>query len=421
MEKIKQIIDELRKTNSSKEKTEILMRNKENELLKNILCYTYDPFRKYGISEKILEKYMELTDESYLTCENLFVFLDRIASENSSDKVKNELAARVKFLRYQDVVKGIILKDLKIGLSSTTINKVWKNLIPKFEVQLAKKYSDVTLDENELIFITEKFDGIRCVAIRTENDVRFYTRQGKEIFGLNEIKNELMELCHYNIVFDGELLSENPDGLDSGDLYRKTTKIVNSKLEDKKGVIFNVFDAIPLDEFKNGKSKDKYETRRKFLETILFEQKMVQLVPLLFSGCDHSVIPKLLSEIEIRGKEGLMINRNEVYECKRTKSLLKVKTMNTCDLEVIGYKQGTGRNKGKLGALVVDYKGNSVDVGSGFSDDEREKYWSIKESIIGRVVEVQYFEESRNEQGMLSLRFPVFKELREIGKEVSYN
>ena len=117
-----------------------------------------------------------------------------------------------------------------------------------------------------------------------------------------------------------------------------------------------------------------------------------------------------------------MINISDaLYEAKRTKNLLKVKAMQDCDLKIIGFEEGTGKNKGTLGAVIVDYKGFAVKVGSGFTDEDRKYFWENKDKLFGRVITVQYFEETTNKKdNSLSLRFPVFLELREEGKEVSY-
>lgn len=119
--------------------------------------------------------------------------------------------------------------------------------------------------------------------------------------------------------------------------------------------------------------------------------------------------------------EGIMINLDTPYECKRTKNLIKVKKFYTYDLRVTGVEEGTGRNSGKLGAVIVNFKGNDVRVGSGFNDDQRVNYWQHPELIIGRVIEVKYKEVTKNKQGTESLQFPVFIRVREEGKDVSYD
>ena len=116
-----------------------------------------------------------------------------------------------------------------------------------------------------------------------------------------------------------------------------------------------------------------------------------------------------------------MVNLDTPYVCKRTDTILKVKVMKTCDLKVTGFEEGIGKYTGKLGALIVDYKGFNCGVGSGFSDYDREYIWDNRDEYLGRIIEVQFFEESKNQDGGLSLRFPVFKGLRLDKTKPSYN
>ena len=115
-----------------------------------------------------------------------------------------------------------------------------------------------------------------------------------------------------------------------------------------------------------------------------------------------------------------MCNIDKVYEFKRSKGCLKLKVMQTCDLKIIGFQEGTGKHVNKLGALIVDFKGNSVGVGTGFSDEDRTFIWDNRDSLLGRVVELRYFEITKDKNGIESLRFPAYVTIREDGKEVSY-
>ena len=116
-----------------------------------------------------------------------------------------------------------------------------------------------------------------------------------------------------------------------------------------------------------------------------------------------------------------MINLDKPYEFKRSKTLLKLKVMNSCDLKIIGFEEGDGKYKGTLGNIVCDYKGFKLGVGTGFNDGQRKEIWNNRDKYLNRIVEIQYFEETNNEDGGLSLRFPVFKCFREEGKEIRYN
>ena len=144
---------------------------------------------------------------------------------------------------------------------------------------------------------------------------------------------------------------------------------------------------------------------------------------MLYYGTDKDQIIRWLNHMTDRNLEGVMCNLADApYSCKRTSDILKVKKMQSVDLKIIGFEEGDGRLKGTLGRMNVDYKGKTVGCGAGFTDTERQWIWQNKNNLIGRIAEIQYFEESENAKTHdVSLRFPVFKALRETGKEESYN
>ena len=150
--------------------------------------------------------------------------------------------------------------------------------------------------------------------------------------------------------------------------------------------------------------------------------KNIEVVTMIYEGTDQSQIMKWLDYAVRKGWEGLMLNKDAVYKCKRTTDLIKIKRFYTMDLHVVEVLEGDGRLKGTLGALVVQYKSNTVNVGSGFDDETRKKFWENKESLIGRAVEVKYKEISKDKKtGLESLQFPIFVRLREENKCVSYD
>lgn len=148
----------------------------------------------------------------------------------------------------------------------------------------------------------------------------------------------------------------------------------------------------------------------------------IHVLPVLYSGTDQSMIPKLLDQMVREDKEGLMVNLDVPYQCRRHRGILKVKRFYTMDLPIIGVEEGSGRLAGTLGALVLDYKGNEVRVGSGFTDEERKLIWDGIISIPeGTLCEVKYKEISYDKNtGAESLQFPVFVRIRDDKKEVSY-
>ena len=146
-------------------------------------------------------------------------------------------------------------------------------------------------------------------------------------------------------------------------------------------------------------------------------------VPILYQGKDEEQIIDLITWAKSMSMEGIMINiSNAPYECKRSKNILKGKVFQDVDLKVIGFQEGNGNFENTLGALVVEYKGNKVAVGSGYTLEERDNLWNKRESLIGKIITVQYFEESKDSKtGLVSLRFPVFKQIRDDKTEESYN
>lgn len=339
-----------------------------------------------------------------------------------------------------------LTKTVKIGATAETVNKaIGTDVIPLLGCMLANKYFDhPKAIVGKTVAVTEKLDGVRALAVVTQwphhADVHIYSRQGKRILGLSEVEQAIKDAIvplfdsgaiKENLVFDGELLITQREGIPSKEQYKQTTKIVGAdKLTNKTGITYNIFDVLSKNEFQIGESQTTYAERRNALEIIFrgHNSPAVRVVPIeqTVSFTDeasaHKAIVELVTKARNTGKEGVMLNICDApYVCKRTNNLLKVKVFQDCDLEITGFQQGTGKFANTLGALLVDYKGNTVGVGSGMSDEQRKEFWDHQDQYLGRVVTVQYFEETNDADGNKSIRFPVFKELREEGKEVSYN
>ena len=427
MKEVISVLERLEKESSNKVKLRILEENKDIYRLKEILEYTYNPFKRYGITEKTFENI--ITEKSISNFNNIFEVADRLSISNINNSLRVLVVSLVESLPNEDEkkwAKRMLCKDLKIGITSTTINKVWPELIPVFDVQLATSIEKFNIDffHGKKMYVTEKFDGIRCVCIiRNIYDIKLYSRSGKEILGLNDVIKDIRKFKEDNnlkdgIVLDGELLKVNPNNLNSGDLYRGTVSIVNSKSLDKKDIEFNIFDWLALKDFEFGKSSLSYHDRRVDLDLLENNTEFIKIAPIIYYGSDLNKVLEIGQEFIASGKEGIMINLDEKYECKRVKHLIKVKGIYTVDLEVVDIERGTGRNKNRLGALVCRYKdGTTVNIGSGFTDREREDLW-VDDFIIGSIVEIRYTEESKNKNGEYSLRFPRFMGKR-LDKEVA--
>ena len=445
-----EIIMQIQNTQGNIAKAEILQLNSNNEKLKQILYYAYSPFIVFGIAKKKLNRQVVIDElNEYVPVFNdLLEVLQFLQAHNTGKDII--IYALRKWLilqpeRYQDVLKDIICKSLTIGMNVKSINKVWKDLIPTYEVQQGEKwfeYIDKLDKEQTQIIVTQKFDGQRCSCRVEDGNVTLFSRNGKPYEGLIELENELKYLP--NGMYDGELLLQINTNqqetefskyiyhpIPSKELFKRTASVVNSDSENKTGVSIWLYDYTPLDNFDKMIDYNVTTTARKeFLKEQLnnLHSKGIGLhlheTFILYSGTFNSeLIYKMLDNILELDCEGLMINiANAPYEFKRSRNMLKVKKMYPVDLEVIDIEEGNGVNEGKVGALVVNYKGYKVKVGSGISKEQRLEWWNNRNLILGKIITVQYFEETTNKNDdSLSLRFPVFKGIRYDKTEESYN
>ena len=425
--KIKDIFRLLTETGSSLAKRDILIENKDNELFTSYIDYLLNPFLITGISEKKIAKVPDKQSTSEFesfTDLMKYILINNTGSDEVIANIRRFLDSGDPELR--EFYSSIITKSAKLGCDVKSVNKAFgKEFIPQWEVQQSYSIDKVALKEDEWFSLSEKLNGVRG----TFFDGKMMSRQGKEITGLDHIIVDIERLIDNadEWVFDGELVRKNIDGLPDNENFRIGTGLLGQDDADKTCMQFVIFDFLPKCEFEKGASVQTYKDRLAALKKLhdkIDESDLNSLttVEILYSGTDTSMIDVLLEKMVREDKEGLMLNRDSKYECKRHNGILKVKRFYTVDLMITAVEEGSGRNVGRLGAFVVDYKGNSLNVGSGFSDSQREEYWEIKDDLVGRIIEVKYKEESSDKKtGLFSLQFPIFLVLREEGKEVSYN
>lgn len=326
----------------------------------------------------------------------------------------------------------ILRKDLRCGVSEKTVNKVlkkFKNIdpVPVFECMLSH---DSANHESKLAgkkIVERKLDGVRCLTVvdHESRTVTQYTRNGKVLENFGHITSYLEKFIDEfgrSFVLDGEIMSSS---------FQELMKVVHRKENvDANDAVLHLFDIIPLVEFKQGKSVMGQRRRSQFLknfENIFNDSGFITIVPQREFDLDI-----FTDEIEFRdymksmveaGYEGVMIKEVDApYECKRTTSWLKMKPFIEVSLAVVAVEEGTGRNQGRLGALICegedDGKFVRVNVGSGFSDDQRTELWAAKDSLIEQIVEVRAdaMTQSQDSEGEWSLRFPRFLRFRGFTK-----
>ena len=404
------IVKQLRETSGTNDKIVLLRRNCNNELLRKVLRYTYDTDLKYGIQKKSI---VMRTGESKWS--SLFEMLDELAESNINDSLKRNVGRFINNLETEDekeLVTKILLKNLDVGLNVKNINKGMKGLIVSHDIMKGSSW-DGTL--NSEVAVSLKLDGIRCSWLIKDGKAIAKTRQNKIIQGMNELTKAIEEVFGEQDLFvDGELLATNKEGLSSEDLFKKTSAIVNSK-GLKKDLTFVAFDIVSLEDYNDKSNSTPFLERREQLECYVgLKNELVKLAPMYFITDSIDRIYEKLDEVVKDNCEGLMLNKiNGFYEFKRTKQLLKVKKFNEGDVLVTDILEGEGRLEGTLGKVEVQfrYKGDvyTNNIGSGFSDEEREYYWEHKDELIGKVVTIKYFEITKNEQGGFGFRFPTWK------------
>lgn len=322
--------------------------------------------------------------------------------------------------------RRILIKDLRCGVSEKTINKVVKRgpkkySIPVFECQLAHDSSNHESKVAGRKLIEVKLDGVRVITIvYPSGRVDQFSRNGKELVNFEHIKSQLSEVGKgFDIpyVLDGEVMSSSFQ-----DLMKQVHRKDNVNASD---AILYLFDIMPLHDFqigfsnllqteRSGMLQSWYELEQENLPNVrVLEHELVDL--------DTDAGRKLFREINQEaidgGYEGIMIKDPDApYECKRTHHWLKLKPFIEVSLEVKELEEGTGRNAGRLGALVcegVDLdKTIRVNVGSGFTDTDRDEFWRSGNQVVGQIVEVRADAITQNQDGTFSLRFPRFLRFR---------
>lgn len=286
-----------------------------------------------------------------------------------------------------------------------------------WNVQLAKNINDHPIVPGEWFTLTQKLNGVRGTFYRGE----VLGRNGTRYAGLEHIAKALEPYSEF--VLDGELTLADPGSLTDSEAFRAAAGLVRRKSGDKSNLALTIFDAVPLDEFEGGTSRTTYRTRREELDKLSSRfagMPNIRILPALYQGSDPSVIAPLLRKMTAWGKEGLMANLDAPYQCRRNSGVLKIKQFHTMDLPILRCEPGTGELSNTLGSFVVDYKGNEVGVGTGFTREQRDDFWQIRDNLPGTLCEIKYKEVSSNNRGGQSLQFPVFLSLRQDKHDVSY-
>ena len=432
-----EIIKLIESSNSRLFKESIILEQMEkgNDIFFKGLSFAYNKLLTFGVKQlPVAEKNGQGLDwiEFSMICEKL------IKRELTGHAARDQIII-LKDKSYKDewnfFYRRILQKDMRCGLSERTVNNVAKKnnyehyIIPVFSCQLAQ---DCELHKKKLNgkkSLEVKLDGVRAVTvIYPTGKIDMFSRNGKELNNFNHIKDEISKTFNISsineaLVLDGEIVSDDFQTL-MKQIHRKSSS------QNKDAKLF-LFDLLPLEYFKKGIYEKSYFSRieelKKIHERFFVQSHVINIIDSVNVDLDTEK-----GEIEfknfnknsiIHGYEGIMIKDPEsFYECKRSTTWLKSKPFIEISLEVKDYEEGTGRNKGKLGAIIAEGidgdKNFKTNVGSGFTDLQRKEFWEEKDKLIGQIIEIRADSISKSQDGEnWSLRFPRFKSFRGFDKK----
>jgi len=406
----------------------------------NFLTFThicYNSYITFGV-KKVPDKLFDQPGEAENPWEDfkdlLSALENRTLTGNQARQAIEEMSERFDMDEWNNFCAPIIRRDLRAGISLKTINKICKNTpfaIPVFGCQLATNSENRPEMRGEMR-LEPKLDGVRVLmTVVPKMDgiaVTCYSRNGKVFENFSHIEKQVSDQffdivkkqrqLKNGFVLDGEVV-----GNSFQELMRQARRKEDVHAEDS---VFHVFDVLPIEDFQRGYWNAQLYKRVEILESLrgLINDYMpnIELVPYININLDEvGAEDRMLvyaQEQVAAGYEGIMIKTTGApYECKRNTFWMKWKPTITVDLQVVGVEEGTGRNKDRLGALVcagVDFdKEIKVNVGSGFSDLDRDNYWKDRQYVVGRTAEILCDSISQNQDGTYSLRFPRFIRFRD--------
>lgn len=428
--KLDAMVKALQKAKKKMDKTRILLNARkdfgdEADQLMAFFRFLLDPAIITGLSDAKINKKVTAKPDieiQYLSCGYLYIMGagHNTGSDASIATIQNYLH---KNPEYEEFLKRLFTKNLPIGVEAATINKVYgEEIIPVWEVQQGYPIDKYKFRKGELIFASRKLNGSRGTYFKGD----IISRQAQKFEGLDHIIKDIEKIIGTDYAVDGELIRRNIDRLTDGQNFRETISILNSDGNDKSLIKFVIFDIVPIDEFERDACTENYSVRKKRLLNLKNKiqkngTQNIEVVQMVYEGTDVNDVYDWLDYAVKHDWEGLVVNRQVPYRRTRHNGCLKVKRFYTVDLRITAIEEGQNRLAGTMGALVVDYKGNELRIGSGFDDATRAVVWENPDNYIGKIVECKYKEVTMDKKtGLESLQFPTFVRFRDDKNEVSY-
>lgn len=416
---LREFVNEMNSSNSTNHKVDVLTKYQYHPFIKRVLLYTYNPYFNFGVTSANLKKRSDLIapNEVY---GDLFTMLDDFNARHMTGHAA--IGAMNRFIKdyeaWSDLIYQIIDRNLETRATVTLINRVNPNFIPTFEVALAHdaaKVKGVDLFDGTW-YVSRKLDGVRCICVVHDEWIKFFSRNGKEFHTLGKVAEEIRRLGITDVILDGELCLMNEDGSDDFQGVLKQIQRKDHTIENPK---YLIFDILQPEEFSGEYDSPLFSTRIEGREQWLGDLKSSEIIEMLpqIRITDEDSLEELKGQSKDSNWEGLIARKDAPYKSGRSKDMLKIKEFFDAEYMVTGLIMGPQRiiidgrevEEEMLSAVTIDHEGSQVQVGSGFTLEQRRHYYRNIGEIMGATITVQYFEATTDQHGNHSLRFPVFK------------
>lgn len=397
-------------------------------------CYqAYNPFYVFNVRQVPETEGIENAENPWV---DFWGLLESLRTRTvTGHQARNAIAAMSQRFNSEDwncLARRVLLKDLRCGISEKTLNKVLKNTdytIPVFSCQLAQDSDDHQNKMRGKKRLEIKLDGVRVIAVvYADGTVNLFSRNGRPFDNFPHIEDTISSHAHRvmmtafgkptDYVLDGEVIGKSFQQLMTQ--ARRKTDV------DASDSYYYVFDIMTREDFFRGNCNMPQRKRNEILQklreaNIRRAEDPISIVPGIDVDLDtaegHDVMRRFADDAIAAGYEGIMIkNIDAPYECKRSSHWMKWKPTITVDLAIVGFEEGTGRNVGRLGAFICEGVDNGrkirTNVGSGFSDEQRQAFWDNRDNLLNDIIEVEADAVTQNQDGTYSLRFPRFKRFR---------
>ncbi|HPM74299.1 MAG TPA: RNA ligase family protein [Saccharofermentans sp.] len=433
LDQLAEMCDELNQSNSNLDKKKVLDKYLQPGLLfgatkdlATLVEYVHNPFKQFNVTSENCKKHPEIMLTDGPTNLDIFSLLDmlneRTVTGNKAIGLVNAFV--LEHPEHIELIYNILDRNLKTRTGVALINEVYPGLIPVFDVALADEWkSGMKIDKKPINYteyvVLRKLDGCRCIAVVKDGDVKFYSRSGKEFNTLGKLKEAILKKHpKRDFVLDGEICIEGDDGKEN---FQDVMKEIGKKDHTIQRPCYIAFDYLSIDEF-HGKAKSvDYIFRLIALRHAVNGIDFIRPISHAGISNEDQLQQILLKAIE-KGWEGLILRRNAPYKSGRSKDLLKVKKFHDAEYVVedveLGLMRIVGMNEKGLTEerqeevvtnIFITHKGNRVSVGSGMSVEQRREFKADPSKIVGMTITVKYFEETKNQNGQYSLRFPTLK------------